>query len=66
MQPTLLERDTILSYETRDRTTFYFDAANGFPVSGLGENSEEITLDTKAGHFSPMLLDIVTNWAQFW
>ena len=49
---TPLEKDTILSYENRDRATFYFDASNGFPVSGLGENSIEITLDTKAGHFS--------------
>ena len=49
---TPLEKDTILSYETRDRTTFYFDASNGFPVSSLSENNIKITLDTKAGHFS--------------
>lgn len=49
---TPLTKDTILSYENRDGVTFYFDASNGFPVSGLGENSIEITLDTKAGRFS--------------
>ena len=49
---TPLTKDTILSYENRDGATFYFDASNGFPVSGLGENSIKITLDTKAGNFS--------------
>ena len=49
---TPFDKDIILSYENRDGTTFYFDASNGFPVSDLSENSMEISLDTKAGHFS--------------
>lgn len=50
---TPLSKDTILSYENRDgSSTSYFDASNGFPVSGSGDNIIEISLDTKAGHFS--------------
>lgn len=49
---TPMTKDTVLSYVNRDRVTFYFDASNGFPVSGLSDNSIEIPLDTKAGHFS--------------
>lgn len=49
---TPLSKSNILSYQNRDGATFYFDASNGYPVSSLGDNSIEITLDTKAGNFS--------------
>ena len=49
---TPLKKDAILSYTTRDNAIFYFDVSNGFPVSSLGENSIELSLDTKSGHFS--------------
>lgn len=47
-----LNKDIILTYQSRDKTEFYFDISNGFPVSTLSDNCVEIDLDTKTGFFS--------------
>lgn len=49
---TPIDKNVVLSYQNRDGAIFYFDASNGFPVSGVDNDCEHITLGTKAGDFS--------------
>lgn len=49
---TPIDKKVILTYNNRDDIMFYFDASNGFPISGIDDDCEKITLETKAGNFS--------------